>query len=105
MAPPDACRAGLESLQLTRTGEDRGLPSPPQDYLRLCQMRFNGDTLGKVRLLKEFSVQQMNLISKGVAMGGDAEFGLGFRVILKKTGRVWDKVPIIGAVCLDEVSN
>ena len=64
-----------------------GLTSTTQDYLRLCQMLLNGGKLGKVRLLKESSVQQMNLSAKGVKgvpMGGNAEFGLGFRVLLEK---------------------
>jgi CubicO group peptidase (beta-lactamase class C family) len=64
-----------------------GLTSTTQDYLRFCQMLLNGGKLGKVRLLKESSVQQMNLSAKGVKgvpMGGNAEFGLGFRVLLEK---------------------
>ena len=64
-----------------------GLTSTTKDYLRFCQMLFNGGKLGKVRLLQEASVQQMNLSAKGVkgvSMEGNAEFGLGFRVRLKE---------------------
>ena len=63
-----------------------GLTSSTRDYLRFCQMLLNGGQLGKIRLLKESSVQQMNLSAegvKGITMGSNAAFGLGFRVRLK----------------------